>query len=92
MRQDAAVLVALAQGAARVVAVGRNTGVLDRLAQVDPRVRTVALSGDRARDAAAMIEAGGEVDVVIDALVPGAALIDMERHHPEDPKYGLRTQ
>jgi alcohol dehydrogenase len=65
----AAVLVALARGAARVVAVGRNTAVLERLAGVDPRVRTVAFTGDRARDAAAI----GEVDVVIDALgaVPG---------------------
>jgi len=65
----ATVLAALARGAARVVAVGRNTAVLDRLAGLDARVRAVPLTGDRARDAAAI----GEVDVVIDALgaVPG---------------------
>ncbi|WP_329253602.1 zinc-binding dehydrogenase [Actinoallomurus sp. NBC_01490] len=65
----ATLLMSLARGAARVVAVGRNTAVLDRLAGLDPRVRTVAFTGDRARDAAAI----GEVDVVIDALgaVPG---------------------
>ncbi len=66
----AAVLVALARGAASVVAVGRNAVALERLAAVDPRVRTVASTGDRSRDAAAI----GPADVVLDALgaVPDA--------------------
>jgi threonine dehydrogenase-like Zn-dependent dehydrogenase len=70
----AATLVALAQGATRVVAVGRNTDALARLAALDRRVVPVPLAGDRATDAAAIIEAGGGADVVIDALgaVPSA--------------------
>ncbi|MCP2163401.1 zinc-binding dehydrogenase [Goodfellowiella coeruleoviolacea] len=70
----AAVLVALAQGAARVVAVGRNRDVLDRLTELDGRVAAVALTGQRAEDAAAITEAGGGSDVVVDALgaVPSA--------------------
>jgi len=60
----AAVLVALAEGAATVTAVGRNTGALDRLAGLDPRVRVHRLTGDRTRDAAGI----GPVDVALDAL------------------------
>ena len=60
----AAVMVALAQGAATVTAVGRNSGALDRLAQLSPRVRTHQLSGDRATDAAGI----GPIDVALDAL------------------------
>ena len=66
-----AVLVALARGASRVVAVGRNTGSLDRLAALDPRVVAVELAGDRAADAAAIAGAAGDPHVVVDAL--GAA-------------------
>ncbi len=57
---------ALARGASRVVAVGRNETALARLAALDPRVRPVPLT-DRAGTAAA-ITADGEVDVVLDAL------------------------
>jgi alcohol dehydrogenase len=60
--------VALARGASRVVAAGRNETALKRLAGVDPRVAPVALSGDRDRDSAAIIASGGEPAVVIDAL------------------------
>lgn len=60
----AAVLLALAEGAATVTAVGRNKVALDRLAELDPRVRTHQLTGDRATDAAAI----GPVDVALDAL------------------------
>ncbi|GIM96743.1 zinc-binding dehydrogenase [Paractinoplanes toevensis] len=60
----AAVLVALAEGAATVTAVGRNSDALDRLAKLDARVRTHQLTGDRATDAAAI----GPVDVALDAL------------------------
>lgn len=71
----AALLVALANGAARVVAVGRDEATLARLAGLDRRVVPVRLTGDRAADAAAMVGAGGEADVVLDALgaVPSAA-------------------
>ncbi len=60
----AAVLVALAEGAATVTAVGRNQAALERLSERGPRVRTHQLTGDRARDAAGI----GPVDVVLDAL------------------------
>ena len=67
----AAVLVALAQGASRVVAVGRSRPALERLAAIDPRVVTVALSGERTADAAAITQtSGGGCDVVLDALGP----------------------
>lgn len=62
----AGVRLALAGGASRVVAVGRNEAALARLAALDPRVRTVPLA-DRAGTAAA-VTAYGEVDVVLDAL------------------------
>lgn len=68
----AAVLMALAGGASRVVAVGRNERSLKRVAAVDERVVTVALGEDRAADTAVIVAAAGdEVDVVVDAL--GAA-------------------
>ncbi|MFG1610950.1 zinc-binding dehydrogenase [Actinoplanes sp. NPDC049265] len=60
----AAVLTALAEGAATVTAVGRSTSSLDRLAELGPRVRTHRLTGDRPADAAGI----GPVDVVLDAL------------------------
>ncbi|MFB9446831.1 zinc-binding dehydrogenase [Dactylosporangium vinaceum] len=60
----AAVLVALAEGAATVTAVGRGQAALDRLAALGPRVRTHRLTGDRATDAAGI----GPVDVALDAL------------------------
>ncbi|PYC64809.1 hypothetical protein C7C45_29610 [Micromonospora arborensis] len=60
----AAVLVALAEGAATVTAVGRNSEALGRLAELAPRVRTHQLTGDRATDAAAI----GPVDVALDTL------------------------
>ncbi|WP_410590780.1 zinc-binding dehydrogenase [Amycolatopsis sp. lyj-23] len=63
----AAVLTALAEGAATVTAVGRNEAALDRLAALGPRVRTHRLTGDRAADAAGI----GPVDAAVDTL--GAA-------------------
>ncbi|SEB33100.1 D-arabinose 1-dehydrogenase, Zn-dependent alcohol dehydrogenase family [Amycolatopsis tolypomycina] len=60
----AAVLTALAEGAATVTAVGRNEEALGRLAKLDPRVRTHRLTGDRATDAAGI----GPVDVALDTL------------------------
>ncbi|RZS79462.1 alcohol dehydrogenase [Motilibacter rhizosphaerae] len=64
---SAGVLVALAMGAARVVAAGRNREVLDRLGTLD-RVRAVPMTGDVAADAAALREAaGGVVDLALDS-------------------------
>ncbi|MEQ0563733.1 zinc-binding dehydrogenase [Amycolatopsis sp. NEAU-NG30] len=60
----AAVLTALAAGAATVTAAGRNPEALDRLAGLDPRVRVHRLTGDRATDAAGI----GPVDVALDTL------------------------
>lgn len=60
----AAVLLALAEGAATVTAVGRNQAALDRLAALSPRVRVHRLTGDRADDAAGI----GPVDIALDAL------------------------
>lgn len=71
----AATLVALAHGASRVVALGRNRAALDTLAGLDRRVVPIALSGRRDTDATALTDAtGGGADVVLDVLgdVPDA--------------------
>lgn len=65
---SAAVLIALARGAGRVVAVGRNTRVLERLAALGPRVLPVPLTDSRTGTAAAIVAAAGEMDAVIDTL------------------------
>ncbi|MFG3284493.1 alcohol dehydrogenase catalytic domain-containing protein [Streptomyces sp. NPDC048111] len=69
-----AVAVALAMGAGRVVAPGRNRAALRLLAdRFGERVRPVALSGDEAADRAAMTAAAeGPIDMVIDLLPPSA--------------------
>ncbi|MGA5119230.1 alcohol dehydrogenase catalytic domain-containing protein [Streptomyces pseudogriseolus] len=69
-----AVALALATGAGRVVAPGRNRAALDLLAErFGPRVRPVELTGDETTDRAAMSEAaGGPVDMVLDLLPPSA--------------------
>ncbi|MBP0457636.1 alcohol dehydrogenase catalytic domain-containing protein [Streptomyces montanisoli] len=71
---SSAVAAALAMGAGRVIAPGRNRAVLDLLAdRFGPRVRTVELSGDEAADGAAMsAAAGGPIDLVLDLLPPSA--------------------
>ncbi|GAB2587148.1 alcohol dehydrogenase catalytic domain-containing protein [Microlunatus antarcticus] len=69
---SAAVAVGLAMGAARVVAVGRNTEVLAGLERrFGPRCRSVALTGDAEADTTAMRTAtGGGADVVLDLMPP----------------------
>lgn len=71
---SAAVAVALAMGAGRVVAPGRNRAVLGLLAdRFGPRVRPVGLTGDEAADRAAMSAAAdGPIDMVLDLLPPAA--------------------
>jgi alcohol dehydrogenase len=76
----AAVLVAVAMGAARVIAAGRNESALQAVARAgDPRVATVKLAGDVQKDAAALREAAGggvhmAFDMVGQARDPNATL------------------
>jgi alcohol dehydrogenase len=68
---SAGVVAALAMGASRVVAIGRNAATLAELAgKLGPRVRPVALAGaDMAADIAAIREAAdGPVDRALDML------------------------
>ncbi len=69
----AAVLLGVAMGAARVVAVGRNPSALAAVATAaGPRVQTVALTGDVAADAEAIRAAsGGGAHIAFD-MVGGA--------------------
>lgn len=71
---SAAVAVALAMGARRVVAPGRNgTALADLRQRFGERVRTVPLTGDTDTDQAAMRAAGdGRIDMVLDLLPPAA--------------------
>jgi NADPH:quinone reductase-like Zn-dependent oxidoreductase len=65
----AAVLLALACGAARIAIVGRRQQALDHLAQLDQRVIPVQSSGDRAQDAEAIRQAcEGGADLVLDVI------------------------
>ena len=64
----AAVLVALARGASRVIALGRNEVALEKLATLDSRVVSVRLTGDVKTDAAAMSAVAGGPHVVIDTM------------------------
>jgi alcohol dehydrogenase len=76
----AAVLVAVAMGAARVIAAGRNADALKEVARAGgPRVVTVTLAGDVQRDAAALRQAAGggahmAFDMVGQARDPKATL------------------
>ena len=71
---SAAVLVALAMGAGRVVVAGRNADKLDILARLTGKaVVPVVLSGETQQDAAALREAaGGGAEIAFD-MVGGAA-------------------
>ncbi|MGW1164607.1 alcohol dehydrogenase catalytic domain-containing protein [Streptomyces sp. NPDC002550] len=69
-----AVAVALAMGAGRVIAPGRNRAVLGLLTdRFGSRVRPVELTGDEDADRAAMSAAAqGPIDMVLDLLPPAA--------------------
>ncbi|MFE2407568.1 alcohol dehydrogenase catalytic domain-containing protein [Kitasatospora sp. NPDC059408] len=71
---SSAVAVALAMGAGRVIAPGRNRAVLALLAdRFGPRLGPVPLTGDETADRAAMsAAAGGPIDLVLDLLPPSA--------------------
>ncbi len=70
-----AVAVALAMGADRVVATGRNQAVLEALGRrLGPRVRPVAMTGDEEADRANILKAAaGPIDCVFDILPPQAS-------------------
>lgn len=69
----AAVLVALAMGAGKVVAMGRNAEALGRLREGrEGRVETVQITGDVEADAARLLEFG-QADVYFDISPPQAA-------------------
>jgi len=72
----AGVAVALAFGAGRVIATGRNAQTLDALAvRYGARVKPVAMSGDETADRAAIAKAaGGPIDMVLDFLPREASL------------------
>ncbi|MFP6557887.1 zinc-binding alcohol dehydrogenase family protein [Paraburkholderia sp. B3] len=73
----AAVLLGLAMGAGRVVAVGRNADALAAIARTGgARVVTVPATGDAAADTARIREAGGGADLAFD-MVGGATSPDM---------------
>ncbi len=71
---SSAVLAALAMGAHKVIAPGRNERVLNDLKKrFGPRVETVKLTGTAEIDIAAMKHiAGGPIDAVLDFLPPSA--------------------
>jgi threonine dehydrogenase-like Zn-dependent dehydrogenase len=65
----AGVFAALGRGAARVVATGRRQEALVSLEQLDQRVRTVRLTGDRVADADALLaQSDGGADVLLDVI------------------------
>lgn len=71
---SSAVLAAIAMGARKVIAPGRNQQVLQDLSKrFGSRIETVTLSGMADRDISAMKSAaGGSVDAVLDLLPPSA--------------------
>jgi alcohol dehydrogenase len=70
---SAGVAVALAMGAARVVAPGRNEKMLDELARrFGDRVRTVRLTGQAEDEQRMRSAAEGPIDVMLDMLPPAA--------------------
>lgn len=73
----AAVAVALAMGAERVIATGRSREKLERVAQrFGSRVRTVVMTGDETADRNAMINTdGAPIDCVFDILPPMASAV-----------------
>ena len=67
---SAGVMVALAMGASRVVAAGRNAAVLhDLAASLGPRVAPAVLTGDWKKDIGTLLDAaGGRADLALDLL------------------------
>jgi alcohol dehydrogenase len=76
----AGVAVALAMGAARIVAAGRNLDTLDDLARrFGPRVRTVRMTGVEANDRQNIMDAAaGRIDLVLDFLPREASAMQVQ--------------
>jgi alcohol dehydrogenase len=76
---SAAVAVALAMGAARVIATGRNEQVLEALSRrFGPRVRAAKMAVEEDGDGRRIVEAaGGSIDLVIDLLPPVASAVQV---------------
>ncbi|MGV7216698.1 zinc-binding dehydrogenase [Bradyrhizobium sp. UFLA05-112] len=71
---SAAVAVALAMGAASVVAPGRNETILaDLVRRFGPRVRPLKLSGNESDDREQMKRAAGPIDCVFDIMPPSVS-------------------
>jgi len=65
----AAILVSLAMGASKIVAVGRDQGTLNQLREIDPkRITAVSLSKDVSTYTEEIRVAGEEADMMLDAL------------------------
>ncbi len=60
-------LLALALGARKVVGLGRDREVLAQVAQIDPRIECVALSGDTGTDLEALLQMEPRADLCVDA-------------------------
>lgn len=77
---SAAVAVALAMGAARVVATGRNQASLDALAErYGDRIRSALVAGEEELDKAAIETAAAQpIDVVLDILPPAATVAQVQ--------------
>jgi alcohol dehydrogenase len=73
---SAGIAVALAMGAASVIATGRNGKVLEDLGRrFGPRLRTVPMLGKEEDDRRRILQAAsGPIDVVLDLLPPAAAV------------------
>lgn len=68
-----AVILALAMGAAKIYATGRNRGLLEKLHQLDPSRIVPIVLGERPTAEIVMEATGGHgVDVLIEALGPNA--------------------
>ncbi len=76
---SAGVAVALAMGAGRVVATGRNVKLLEDLARwFGPRLHTVAMCGNEEDDRGRILEAAaGPIDCVLDLLPPAASTVQV---------------
>src|SRR5207248_8412810 len=72
---SAGIAVALAMGAASVIATGRNAEVLEDLGRrFGPRLRTVPMAGKEEEDRQRILQAApGPIDIVLDLLPPAAA-------------------
>jgi alcohol dehydrogenase len=65
---SAAVLVAIARGAGRIIVTGRSRSKLEHLARLSSRIEVAVSSGDRAQDASTLLKICGGADLMVDYL------------------------